>query len=118
MGGPPPPTPAATPRPTLTGSPRQADNPTYAGAIVNTQRSAALVIIRDTHPAYLTWAEHQALLAARGLDSSGAKPCGTGLVVQYQSPLRRIRGRLVRNTPYTQVVSCGIHESRRQAQAA
>jgi hypothetical protein len=110
-------------------------NPTYAGAIVNGRRTRELdriagrkrwvtrrgyehcVVIRDAHPAYISWAEHlrvlamiarnnhaktygkgEALLSGLGLVRCGV--CGSAMVVQYNNPNRRSRGRVYKNTPY------------------
>jgi len=74
-------------------------------------------VIQDAHPAYITWDEHlrllaliarnnqaktygngEALLSGLGLLRCGA--CGSAMVVQYNNPTRRQRGREVPNTPY------------------
>lgn len=110
-------------------------NPTYSGAIVNGRRARVLdkasgkkrwvtrrayehcLVMRDAHPAYITWEEHldllrmiarnnhaktygqgQALLSGLGLLRCGV--CGAPMVVQYNNPERRSRGRVYQNTPY------------------
>lgn len=110
-------------------------NPSYAGAIVNGRRAVVLdkasgkrrwvtrrayehcLVMRDAHPAYITWEEHlellrmiarnnqaktygqgQALLSGLGLLRCGV--CGAAMVVQYNNPERRSRGRVYQNTPY------------------
>jgi DNA invertase Pin-like site-specific DNA recombinase len=74
-------------------------------------------VIQDAHPAYITWDEHvqllaliarnnqaktyssgEALLSGLGLLRCGI--CGSAMVVQYNNPTRRQRGRQVPNTPY------------------
>jgi len=109
-------------------------NPSYAGAIVNGRHAVVLdkasgrkrwitrsyehcLVMRDAHPAYITWEEHlgllrtiarnnqaktygqgQALLSGLGLLRCGV--CGAAMVVQYNNPERRSRGRVYQNTPY------------------
>ncbi len=110
-------------------------NPTYAGAVVNSRRTREMdrasgrkrwvtrrgydrcTVIRDAHPAYITWDEHlqllaliarnnqaktygngEALLSGLGLLRCGV--CGSAMVVQYNNPTRRQREREVPNTPY------------------
>jgi hypothetical protein len=110
-------------------------NPSSAGAIVNGRRAVILdkasgrkrwitrrayehcLVMRDAHPAYITWEEHlellrviarnnqaktygrgQALLSGLGLLRCGV--CGAAMVVQYNNPERRSRGRVYQNTPY------------------
>lgn len=74
-------------------------------------------VIRDAHEPYITWEEHhallealarnnrakvfgkgQALLSGLGLLRCGA--CGAAMVVAYNNPERRARGRAYRNTAY------------------
>jgi DNA invertase Pin-like site-specific DNA recombinase len=111
-------------------------NPAYAGSVVNGRRTRELdrasgrrrwvtrrgydrcTVIRDAHPAYITWDEHlrllaliarnnkaksygkgEALLSGLGLLHCGV--CGSAMVVAYNNPTRRSRGREVPNTPYT-----------------
>jgi len=110
-------------------------NPTYSGAIVNGRRAVVLdkasgkkrwvtrrayehcLVMRDAHPAYITWEEHlellrmiarnnqaktygqgQALLSGLGLLRCGV--CGAPMAVQYNNPERKSRGRVYQNTPY------------------
>jgi DNA invertase Pin-like site-specific DNA recombinase len=79
-------------------------------------------VIRDAHERYITWEEHheilsaiarnnrakvfgngEALLSGLGLLRCGV--CGTAMVVQYNNPVRRSRGRTYRNTPFYYVCS-------------
>jgi hypothetical protein len=77
-------------------------------------------VIRDAHEAYITWDEHLELLAAiarnnhlkvfgngdallSGLRLLRCGACGGAMVVAYNNPVRRSRGRTYRNTPYTYV---------------
>jgi len=74
-------------------------------------------VIRDAHNGYITWDEHlrllamiatnnrvktfgtgEALLSGLGLLRCGI--CGAAMVVGYNNPRRRSRGRLYQNTPY------------------
>lgn len=110
-------------------------NPTYAGAVVNGRRTRELdretgrrrwttrreydrcVVIRDAHPAYITWDDHlrllaliarnnqaktystgDALLSGLGLVRCGV--CASPMVVGYNNPVRRARGRTYANTPF------------------
>jgi DNA invertase Pin-like site-specific DNA recombinase len=110
-------------------------NPTFAGAIVNGRRSRELdgetgrrrwttrrtyercMVIRDAHPAYISWDDHlrllsliarnnmaktfstgEALLSGLGVLRCGV--CAAPMVVQYNNPTRRSRGRAYQNTPY------------------
>lgn len=110
-------------------------NPTYAGAVVNGRRTREIdresgrrrwttrraydrcVVIRDAHPAYISWDDHlrllgliarnnqaktyssgEAILSGLGLVRCGV--CGSPMVVGYNNPTRRARGREYRNTPY------------------
>jgi DNA invertase Pin-like site-specific DNA recombinase len=75
------------------------------------------LVIQDAHPAYMTWDDHlgllamiarnnktktygsgEALLSGLGLLRCGV--CGATMVVQYNNPTRRARGRDYQNTPY------------------
>jgi len=115
-------------------------NPTYAGAVVNGRRTREFdretgqrrwttrraydrcVVIRDAHPAYISWDDHlrllaliarnnqaktygtgEALLSGLGLVRCGV--CGLAMVVGYNNPVRRGRGREYRNTPFVYACS-------------
>jgi DNA invertase Pin-like site-specific DNA recombinase len=77
-------------------------------------------VIRDAHEAYITWEEHLELVQAiarnnqlkvfgkgeallSGLRLLRCGGCGSAMVVAYNNPVRRSRGRIYRNTPYTYV---------------
>lgn len=81
------------------------------------QRYQDCTVIRDAHEGYITWEEHhaileaiarnnrakvfgsgQALLSGLGLLRCGV--CGAAMVVAYNNPERKSRGRVYRNTPY------------------
>jgi DNA invertase Pin-like site-specific DNA recombinase len=122
-------------------------NPAYAGAVVNGRRTRELdrtagrrrwvtrrgydrcTVIRDAHPAYITWDEHlrllamistnnraktygngEALLSGLGLLRCGV--CGAPMVVGYNNPKRRARGREYRNTPYVYACSRRLPDGR------
>ncbi|PYN82454.1 MAG: hypothetical protein DMD96_06030 [Candidatus Rokuibacteriota bacterium] len=86
-------------------------------------------VIRDAHPPYISWEEHcqliatiarnnqaktfgagQALLSGLGLLKCGV--CGAPMVVQYNNPQRRARGRVYRNTPFTYTCSRRARDGR------
>jgi len=86
-------------------------------------------VIRDAHPVYITWDEHlrllamistnnrakthgngEALLSGLGLLRCGV--CGAPMVVGYNNPKRRARGREYRNTPYVYVCSRRLPDGR------
>jgi DNA invertase Pin-like site-specific DNA recombinase len=86
-------------------------------------------VIHDAHEGYITWEEHheilsaiarnnrakvfgngEALLSGLGLLRCGV--CGTAMVVQYNNPVRRSRGRTYRNTPFYYVCSRRTPEGR------
>ncbi len=122
-------------------------NPAYAGAVVNGRRTRELdraagrrrwvtrrgydrcTVIRDAHPAYITWDEHlrllamistnnraktygngEALLSGLGLLRCGV--CGAPMVVGYNNPKRRARGREYRNTPCVYACSRRLPDGR------
>jgi DNA invertase Pin-like site-specific DNA recombinase len=124
---------------------RTLKNPTYSGAIVNGRRAVVLdkasgkkrwvtrrayehcLVMRDAHPAYITWEEHlellrmiarnnhaktygtgQALLSGLGLLRCGV--CGAAMVVQYNNPERKSRGRVYQNTPYVYMCTSRTQE--------
>jgi len=86
-------------------------------------------VIRDAHPAYIPWDEHlrllamistnnraktygngEALLSGLGLLRCGV--CGAPMVVGYNNPKRRARGREYRNTPYVYACSRRLPDGR------
>ncbi len=86
------------------------------------------LVMRDAHPGYITWDEHlellrviarnnqaktfgqgQALLSGLGLLRCGV--CGAAMVVQYNNPERRSRGRVYQNTPYVYMCTRRTPES-------
>jgi len=89
-------------------------------------------VIRDAHPPYITWDEHLKLLAliARNnqakiygsgealLSGLGLLRCGvygSAMVVQYNNPRRRQRGREVPNTPYVYFCTRRLPDGRNAA---
>src|SRR5439155_12725820 len=110
-------------------------NPVYAGAIVNGRRARVkdratgryrwetrrgydrCLVMRDAHPAYITWDEHLRILAAiarnnqakvyrcgaalaSGLGLLRCGVCDGPLIVAYNAAERVRRGRVSANTPY------------------
>jgi DNA invertase Pin-like site-specific DNA recombinase len=80
------------------------------------------VVIQDAHPGYISWDSHlrllaliarnnraktygtgEALLSGLGLVRCGV--CGSAMVVGYNNPTRRARGREYRNTPFVYTCS-------------
>jgi hypothetical protein len=79
-------------------------------------------VIQGSHEAYISWDEHLQLLAAiarnnqaktyangqalfSGLGLLRCGVCNWPMVVSYNNPVRRSRGRAYRNTPYTYICS-------------
>jgi hypothetical protein len=86
-------------------------------------------VIRDAHPAYISWDDHlrmlaliarnsqaktygtgEALLSGLGLVRCGI--CGLAMIVGYNNPVRRSRGREYRNTPFVYACSHRTPEGR------
>jgi len=87
------------------------------------------VVVRDAHSAYISWDDHlrmlaviarnnraktygtgEALLSGLGLVRCGI--CGLAMVVGYNNPVRRGRGREYRNTPFVYACSQRTPEGR------
>ena len=97
---------------------RQVVDPTTGRQRWETRRAYAdCKVFHDAHERYISWEEHlellrliaqnnhaktygkgEALLSGLGLMRCGV--CGSRMVVQYNNPSRRSRGRLYQNTPY------------------